>query len=163
MIYIYYQEGDGKIIFITAHKDENNVDPCIGVEDSIGIAFFEGKQHPSEFFIDEHKQLTSKTQPVTKQRSLKDKIYAIPRGTGSDAELTIVQNADNKTLTVSSRTDLKNPITLVACKSADPVWLLWHKEIDLQEGNVSFSYTGHDDFVLYTRKTLKSYIHEKHS
>ena len=161
MIYIYYQEGDGKIVFITGHKDVNNIDPCIGVDDAIGSAFLEGTQHSSQFFVDSNKQLISKLPQAAKQESFEHKIYAIPQGSASDAELTIIQHTDTKTLTVSS--DVQKSIILVACKPDDPVWLLWHKEIDLQDHSVSFSYTGTDHFRLYTRKTLKSYIHEKHS
>jgi hypothetical protein len=163
-MYIYYQEGDGKIVFITSHKDVNNTEPCIEIDDAIGSTFLEGKQHPSQFFVDANKQLTSKLPQVAKQESLEHKIYAIPQGSVSDAELTIIQHASTKTLTVSSATtNPQKSITLVACKPDDPVWLLWYKEIDLQDHSISFSYAGTDHFRLYTRKTLKSYIHEKHS
>ena len=175
---VYYDPTSFAITGMSPSIDVNRQGPCFETDDPLALKIFLGQEKALKYVAIVRPGMNSKgvikLKPAKHSSTvpLTDIVHKIPK-TDTFAELNILQNTSDKTLSITMlneslewwQTDPKyssHSMHLTACANEDPYKPLWTRSIKASEFDLNsvFNYQGTDEFVLYTVRLFDSYNHE---
>ncbi len=171
---IVYYDPETKDIAMMAHAVlETEQLPYIEIDDEQLSWIQSAKMHLALFFVDKgvlKQKPTRKPLPIVKP--IVNYCYNIPLKNSLPVDLLCKQYKSKKQLHVTllnqNNIDLNkiaSSVVLIACKNNDANLPLWYFDIPANVLShtepIVYTYSGQDDFRLYTYKIFDSYLHEQ--
>lgn len=172
---IIYYDPETKEIVMMAHMVLTGESlPYIEITDEQVGWIEKSNMHTPSFFVEDgvlKKKVTPSPVPVIKP--VLNYCYNIPLEIQGPVDILCQQYKSKKELHITllnqNQMELEKvlrPVFLVGCKNNDASYPLWYFEIPANTLSSSepivYSYTGGDDFRLYTYKIFDNYLHEQH-
>lgn len=170
---IYYNPETKEIAMMAHIVLPNESMPYIEITDEQVGWIKQSNMHVPSFFVEDGvlKRKTPRN-PIPVVKPVLNYCYSIPLECKGNIDLLCSQYKSKKELHVTllnqNNANLEQvlvPVFLVACKNNDASYPLWYFEIPANSLSSSepivYSYTGDDNFRLYTYKIFEHYLHEQ--
>ena len=173
-MFVYYHPEKFNILGLGAVLDKNRTDPYFETEDPRATNIFLGKDKISRYEVfldaDTGKGFLKVRGSESTTKPVKERVYLIPTTNFEKPDVLIKQSTASKTIRVelsesafAQTKATKKTFQLSACRYKDPYQMIWvhYTTSDNLSQSFEFSYTGTDDFCLFTEKVFEFYKHER--